>query len=76
MTRYGKLFVSGYLSFSTNSISKHLIMYDATMIRLASANVLPKQVRLPPLNASQLIGFRFDPLGVRNSGLELSNLSG
>ena len=46
------------------------------MRRLASANVLPKQIRLPPLKGLQEYGFLFLPSGVRLRGLSVSKRRG
>lgn len=42
----------------------------------ASANVLPKQTRFPPLNGHQLACGRFFPSGVSESGWDKSKRSG
>ena len=43
---------------------------------VTSAKVLPRQMRMPPLNGTKLAGLRFLPSGVRLRSLALSKRSG
>ena len=74
--RNGFGFLPDLISSSTKSKERRESMAGTTNLATISANVFPRQIRLPPIKGLKANGLRFWPSGLRKYGDYGSNLSG